>query len=83
MHSTTSFSRRRRDDVAKTSSFSRIVHHFSTLRRSEPYSGGIGLKKIHCQTFSSSWVERNPDFPVSVTGLFKLFAVANLRFLLN
>ena len=25
--------------------------------------------KINCHTFSSSWVERNPDFPVSATGL--------------
>ena len=43
MHFKTSFSRRRRDDVAKTAPFSRIAYHFSTLRRNEPYSGGIGL----------------------------------------
>ena len=31
--------------------FSRIVYHFSTLRRNEPYSGGIGLIKSIVKPF--------------------------------
>ena len=62
MHSTTSFSRRRRDDVAKTSSFSRIVYHFSTLRRNEPYSGGIGLIKSTVKPFLARGLNETPIF---------------------
>ena len=62
MHSTTSFSRRRRDDVAKTSFFSRIVHHFLTLRRSEPYSGGTGLKKSTVKPFLARGLNETPIF---------------------
>ena len=60
MHSTTSFSRRRRDDVAKTLPFSQIVYHFSTLRRNEPYSGGIGLIKSIVKPFLARGLNETP-----------------------
>ena len=37
--------------------FSRIVYHFSTLRRSEPYSGGIGLIKSTIKPFWARWTK--------------------------
>ena len=62
MHSTTSFSRRRRDDVTKTPPFSRIAYHFSTLRRSEPYSRGIGLIKSTVKPFLARGLNETPIF---------------------
>ena len=50
MHFTTLFSHWRMGDVANPP-FSQIVYHFSTLRRSEPYSGGIGLIKSTVKPF--------------------------------
>ena len=63
------FSRSRASDVEKHSFISdRIpLFHFTTYR---------GLLRRHCSdtirclTISSSWVERNAEFPVSVSGLF-------------
>ena len=62
MYSTTSFSRRRRDDVAKTPPFSQIVYHFSTLRRNEPYSGGIVLIKSTVKPFLARGLNETPIF---------------------
>ena len=49
-----------RDDVAKTPPFSRIVYHFSTLRRNEPYSGGIGLIKSIVKPFLARGLNETP-----------------------
>ena len=62
MYFTTSFSSRQRDDVAKTPPFSRIVYHFSTLRRNEPYSGGIGLIRSIVKPFLARGLNETPIF---------------------
>ena len=42
--------------------FSRIIYHFSTVRRSEPYSGGIGLIKSTIKPFWARWLNETPIF---------------------
>ena len=59
MHFTTLFSHWRMGDVANPP-FSQIVYHFSTLRRSEPYSGGIGLIKSTVKPFLARGLNKTP-----------------------
>ena len=61
MHFTTSFSPRRRGNVAKPP-LSLIVYHFSTSRRSERYSRGIGLIKSTVTPFLARGLNETPIF---------------------